>query len=502
MLKFFKIIPKLALVFPFFLVACGSSDSTSPKPKLIKTQPGIRLPAKFTLEDPECLERNDTVKINTIHFDQWQSEDVVPVVETGVNLTSERTTLKSEAISETTYLDAWIKQCDGANPAEFGCKPLKGGSKNWIFNAEESKGPLRLCKDDHKYGRKTYERMAVSSALFTNRAHAMLKKASPARDIPKISLSISPLFINEYVFAKENEILNQREYMTHNMAYFPATSSNPRATIAVFPEDAEIDSKIPGYFWESSFTLAHEFGHHVDLSSNAGFYQTLGLVWNSQRHLFESTRDINSQGLAGGSSVNDRIHSGAQEAFADLLAVYVDNGNTDHYSQIPCLGPNRDVNKSYFSNNDAKELTEDRFSILIGEVANTNVGCDPQYDDPHILGAIIANTANDFFARLTAENEEIVGTEKDYLQRYKLALIWMKHFKNESLNLSLITTNADRLRPLSKAFEKTTEEWLQGFPLNDSNLEPQLKEDLCKIYSERMDATPEVPWFGENSTCT
>jgi len=130
------------------------------------------------------------------------------------------------------------------------------------------------------------------------------------------------------------------------------------------------------------------------------------------------------------------------------------------------------------------------------------VGCDPQYDDPHILGAIIANTANDFFARLTAENEEIVGTEKDYLQRYKLALIWMKHFKNESLNLSLITTNADRLRPLSKAFEKTTEEWLQGFPLNDSNLEPQLKEDLCKIYSERMDATPEVPWFGENSTCT
>ena len=496
-----KIIHWLPISSLLLAVACGSAEEPGPKEKLINTQPGIRIPAQFSLEDPECLERTDNVAIDTIHFDQWQSDDVVPVTETDVGLVSERTTLKSEAISETTYLDTWIKQCDGAKSLDGSCTPLKGGTRNWVFNAEESKGPLRLCKDDHKYGRRTYERMAVSSALFTNRAYAMLKKASPSTDIPKVSLSISPLFINEYVFDKENEILKQREYLTHNMAYFSATSNNSRATIAVFPEDAEIDSKIAGYFWESPFTLAHEFGHHVDLSSNKEFYQTLGLVWNAQLHQFEDS-DADAKSLSGGSSVNARIHGGAQEAFADLLAVYTNNGNTDNYSQIPCLGPNRDVNKNFFSNNDAKALTEDRFAILIGEMANTNEGCDPQYNDPHIFGAIIASTANEFFARLTSEQAEIVGTDDDYLQRYKLALIWMKHFKEESLNLSLVKTNADRLRPFSRAFEKTTEEWLQGFPLNDSNLEPQLKEDLCKIFSTSMDATPEVPWFGGNSACS
>jgi hypothetical protein len=498
--NFSVITGKLTLVSIFLsLASCGGDDSSekAPTKRLIRQQDGFRVPAEFHLEDPECLERSDNLTIKTTTIQKWEGESVVPNNIKNANINIAGSTIKSDAIKSTTYLDTWIRTCDGDAPENERCLDSHGKNKNWIYSKGESKGPIRVCKNDHEYKRNSYESMTLASVYYTNSAHTRFAELSGDTKIPKINLAIAPNFIDDYVFQYPNEEVHQREYITHNLAYFQKTNSNPIPTIAVFPEDADFAKYGKGYFWDSLFALGHEYGHHIDLSSNEEFYSTLGLKWNSLTHSF----DEKTISMVAGGTPNKAIQSGMQEAFADLLAFYAAEGDSSSFSGIPCLGENRNILSGVFSNNDEKMMTDDRFDILLGRAADESVGCDPHYNDQHMLGAIIAYTANQFFERLISENNDIAGSKDDFDQRYKLTLNWMKHFRAETATLTLVEKHSDRFRPISRAFVKTTQDWIKGFPITGDNTADLLETELCEIFAEGLPVSPELPWFEGSDSC-
>jgi hypothetical protein len=501
-----KVSKRLSLIlFTATSIGCGGmveDDKDSPD-TIVELQPGASQPAAFSLEDPSCQVSATSASLSTTEIYRWAGDVVESHNVELEGVFNSPNGLQSPAVNKTTYLDTWIRECDPNKPRSSRCLNSRGQTLPWSFSPEESKGVLKVCDPGKSYGRRTYESMALSAIYYVGNAHDTYQEITGDDTLAKIQLSVSPLFIDEYVFPVSDGVeKRQREYLTHNMAYFPRNGDIPYGSIAVFPERDSFEEHFPGYFWESEFALGHEYGHHIDLSKSKTYYESIGLYWNTLTHSFTDHEIQNgAPALDSGGTTRSKIHDAVQEGFADLMAFYSAGGTSKSLVGIECLGGNRDVANSSFANSEEKILTEDRFDMFLGKAEDTNSACEPHYDNHHTIGAILAHSANSFFSKLTAASPETKDHEKDIEQRYLLTLKWLDAFKSASLQLKDTNSDLERLTPVTQAFEQVADEWLTTFGLTGTSEEKDLRANLCQVVADFIPASPSKPFSSPEGSC-
>ena len=438
-------------------------------------------PATYELADSACQTLTAPLSLTKAMIHTWRGDLVIPRAVSLSQVVSAGS-LTSPAILETTFNDHYLRSCYYNRGGGERCPDAKGQESSWSL--EEPARPLRICRDDSDYPRLSYERVGLGSLHAIESASSAYRRADGGlRPLRPIHLSILPNFVDLYRnVPKDGVTVTLKTWITHNMAYFPSVEM-----IAVFPEPASLQASLKGYYWESEFVLAHEFGHHIELSRNATATARLGLAWNPMQHRYLS--------VTGDPSATAQVMGSFSEAVADLLAYYAVGGDNTSLSGLPCLGLNRDPGRDHFGNGDFKALTEDRLDTMLGYRMDEASGCsEPRYSDVHIGGAIFAGLLNDAFAALTAIDPEIEpGSPEDIAQRYKLSLRWQDALGKRSKALTSSAKPQELLALLPLALEDAVNGYLVGLALNDSQ-DTSLRQDLCAKMAERVPVIEQQPF--------
>ncbi len=480
------------------LVACGGGETSERRDPVIPVVADRRAPATYTLADPSCQQASAPVALTHASVRAWNG-DQIETHRVTLDGVSSKASLGSAAVSETTYDDVYERACDVDKGEGHYCDDKSGAEQGWV-NAH-ALTPLRICRDDFDYGRTSYEGVALASIHYIQTAQSRYKQLAPGNtDLPTIKLSVLPEFIDYYdnFPQRDGTKVRLKTWITHNSAHF---QSPPM--IAVFPEAAEDARSAKGFFWESQFVLAHEYGHHIDFTRNGMLLSQMGLRWIPFEHRFfdEYAFDI------GGAGTSDRaqVHGAVGETFADMTAFYAEGGTGASLRGLPCFGINRDIANANFLNGDKKALTEDRFDLVLGKTQEDDKPCgQPQYRDIHIIGAIVGHALDQAFARLTASTATLVpGSADDIDQRYRLTIAWMDKYVKASRALALDQKGSAWLEPIATALEGVADDFLGTFALRDDGHETAgvVRKDLCKILKEGFPVMPAPPFALTGGAC-
>ena len=431
----------------FTVIGCGNSAKDPQEGQ--REEPIIPIvltedpPMQFALADPECQGEVAPVELKSGQIYQWQdAETAARVVDLGPLETTE--SLSSLFIKQTTYGQRYVRYCNWQAPNGTMCLGEDGQQKPWVTTPNPNL--LRVCRDNSRYDRQTYEATALTSAYYLQNADSIYRAVSGSGAAP-ITLSVLPHFIDYYdnFVSEDGEQGRLKTFITRNLAYFPGESM-----IAILPESVERPAQQNGFFWESGFALTHEYGHHVDAMLNGGTDTVgaelakpgSGLVAGSSlaaapsrtfdpptvdpltfSPISHSWNDAEAFQIGLGSRSGRAVLRGAiAEAFADLIAYYSEGANAESLVGLPCFGYNRDVGNSYFANGDEKSLTEDRFELLLGWQPEGKLDdCTvPAYSNIHTGGAIIATTMHRVISALVAvrdpnfDGRDIVALTADH----------------------------------------------------------------------------------------
>lgn len=478
-------------VLYFFLSissGCGSQHRDPPAaaqppitPLILSDDP----PATYELADPACQTQTATVSLTQARIHSWRGQEIQRRM-VDLNQVVSKSSLISPSIRETTFNDQYQRSCDFNRGQGDSCPDEKGQEVSWSLMRPSR--PLRVCQDNQEFPRLSYEHVSLAALVGIETASQAYRTADAgASPLRPIQLAVLPSFVDLYRnFPQGSENITLKTWITHNMAYFPSIEM-----IAVFPEPSSLQSSLKGYFWESEFVLAHEFGHHIELSRQtkaaARFDLTLGLTWDPMQHRYLS--------VSGGRSVASQVMGSYSEALADLFAFYAVGGDDRSLVGLPCLGLNRNPGNDSFGNGDTKVLTEDRLELLLGLRDEDPTSCrEPRYGDVHTVGAIFASLLNQVFATLTAlKPEGEVGSIADITQRYKLVLRWQDALLKRSHALGSSATAQELLALLPSALEDTVNGYVVSLGLN-SNEDDRVRSQLCATVAERVPVIEQKPF--------
>lgn len=473
---------------------CGSDTSHS-KRGVIPVVAHPKAPATYTLEDPECLKGTETVALTKTEIQAWDGDQVVarsvPLtgVETGDSLTS-------KVVKMTTWNDHFERVCDLDRGVDHACDDVEdGGEKEWYLNQNESGGFLRVCKDDHAYGRESYEGVALTSLSYIERANTRyMQLAEPSQPLDKIVLSVLPHFIDYYDnYIHERQLKRLKKWITHNLAYFQG------GMIAVFPENVVDREQAAGYFWESEFVLGHEFGHHIEWERHGSALRAAGFEWNALTHSVDDLLAVRVGQNA--TSARGKLVGAVSEAYADMLAYYSEGATARSLVGLPELGIDRNVDGASFANGDAKILTEDRLELLLAGTIPEDAN-ETRYTEIHIVGAIFAHALDEVFKMLALTDVRVVpGSDVDLGRRYQLTLAWMDALVQELPKSE--ATGTDVITPLGLALETAVQGYLTKFPLTggESPTTAEVKREVCKQVATSLPAMGQVPFAASSGRC-
>lgn len=473
--------------------ACGNDSGGTPR-NIIPVVSSKVAPVEYTLEDPECLQGTESVSLSKTQIQAWDGDQVVS---RQVNLTDVATkdSLVSPIVRMTTWKDQFERVCDLDRGVSEAClDPEDGSEKEWYLNQKESGGFLRVCKDDHAYGRETYEGVALTSLNYIEHANARyMFLAEAARPLNKIVLSVLPHFIDYYDnYIEDRQIKRLKTWVTHNLAYFQG------GMIVVFPENVEDKPKSNGFFWESEFVLAHEFGHHIDWERHGSALRAAGLEWNALTHSFDDMHALRvGQNIV---SARGQVIGAVSEAYADMLAFYAEGATAKSLVGLRELGVDRNVAGSKFANGDDKVLTEDRLTMLLTGTSESPV--DKPYTQIHTVGAIFAHALDEAFTTLARADARVVpGSDLDLARRYQLTLGWMDALVTELPKANDPAESA--LAPLGRALEVAVQNHLTKFPLTggESPTSAEVKEEVCKQVAASLPAIGRAPFALATGSC-
>lgn len=480
-------------------IACGARDHKGVNRGIIPIVESRESPREYTLADPECQTKSETQTLTKTQIYAWDGDQVV-TKDVDLTGTTSGKSLTAPAIRETTWNDQFERFCDLKRGRDHACDDTKnGGELAWYRNDDTSGGLLHICKDNFAYGRETYESVALTSAYYIERANSryMALGDSP-QALPKIYLSVLPEFI-DYLdnYQIDGQSKRYKRYITHNLAYFQGGQM-----IAVFPENVLAGADPKGFFWESEFVLAHEFGHHIDWSRHGIALESLGLKWNPMTHSFiDQVSMAAGQGAVSG---RGQVVGSIAEGFADLLAYYSEGATARSLVGLAELGQNRNIGTGKFSNGDDKVLTEDRLEHLLKDDDGDEIEGAPRFSDIHIIGAILSHTMDDVFTSLIdADGTIVAGSEASVRRRYQLTLAWMDALVGELKKAkSDGATGASLTDPIARALEKTVDGYFTRFPLtgDDAPGMDAIRAEVCRKTKEALPAIP-IGAFAASTGC-
>lgn len=491
----------LAGVAVLSILACGEvSEQTEPKPSAPPFLPLVDSPQKPQLLDnyDESCQRQtgpEAWTLESLSSYIWSgSSTVLSLAPLHSHISSTSDGLKSDAVLSTKSGQVFERQCDYRRGRLLRCPGPSGNELSWTMKSAGS--PVKLCQPLPPTARDSLEGVALSALRGLDLSHAAYRRADLQQyPLKGVQLSVLPEFvdIHEY-YPYGNSVARLRTWITHNMAYFPDI-----AMIAAFPESAALAGDDPGKLWESPFVLAHEYGHHIEMTRlGSSFAGALGLMWDPISHGFAR------EGLAGSTSDQQasKVLGALSEGFADLLAYYALRGDTTSLVGLPCLGQNRDVSRPVFADGAEKSLTNTRLAILIGESEDLATGCGiPRYSDIHVVGAILATALDQVFAMVGNAAEDVDLNTDRWTYRYSLSLAWHKNMHARTAALADGSADAPRLlREVNLALGDALAGELARLEAADSGLAAALKQKICRSMQRALPVAA-APYQQQNGSC-
>lgn len=490
------------IIIAAVVTACGGHQAQrapSRPPAILPPSITPHPPATYPLQDPTCGASDSALTSTTIYG--WDFGQVRAFNAELRSVTSQAS-LHSPAVSQTTFGDAYERTCDSGSPG-LNCLGADQAEKAWVLSSAPNL--LQVCKNGFAYGRTSGEGIALASIFYLQKARETYERLAVkvgAQPPAPIELAVMPQFIDyypNYLPPKDGVTQTLKLFLTHNLAYFSG-----QGMIAVFPERAEQAGRQPGFFWESAFVLAHEYGHHIDFTRHGQLLNGHGLYWDGAAHAYLDQEARTSKD--GAPPPRAQIAGALAEGFADLLAYYADGATPRSLLGVPDIGINRDVGNPRFKDGSAKILDDSVLGVLLGLYSESSGGQEaPRLKDIHTGGAILAHAIDSAFLALTPNmtyDHAVEPLSAD--RRYGLALEFMDEV---TVDLVAATANGGAplsagqyLAPIGRALEKVATHFLTSAALTNTKAAEAIQSAFCQQVERLLPALAEPP-FGSQHGC-
>ncbi len=425
---------RLWVVVAVLITGCGSKSrpvELRDKRVIGEVETDDLLSDRFFLEDEDCVEGSDpfTMKSVLARYLDFGNFKEFRVLNPGM-LSQE--SFEAPGIASAGYGMKLERQC--VDPSDNStCQDKK------IVKAAT---PLRICRVDGTYDRKSIEGIALSSAVQITRAFQFYQSIPGHREnLAKIFLNVLPLDVD---LTSDG---SQKSIKTDNLSYFRNFSGKP--SIAILPKSAAAvrANKWNGYYlWEVPWAIIHEYGHHVMYSYGSDDVERSLTV--------PSTLSTESSGrrIVRESDIVDAV----AEGYADLFAHLATGAKAGLLKGVDCVATRRDVTSKYFANGELKVLSREViqrfFSVSPAGGSTVQQSCEiPRYQEPHTLGAIIAYTVHELLDH-SAKATSLDDAGRITYKASKL-LIWAEEINRVRTNQNELITFQALLKPIIRAIK-------------------------------------------------
>jgi hypothetical protein len=322
---------------------------------------------------------------------------------------------ESPMIEKITHGRRFWRECPAGDSK--GCAMAMNGLEGrWHF--EDHQEPMKLCQSGAPPLRHSYEAVASSLVLNIQRAADRVEKVLDGGvQLGRVVVDLLPTYETRAITAQRDRAWVR--FITDNLSYTVSSQ-----TITVFPESQQRMAQSSGQprLWESAFVVAHEYAHHVENQLFANLTQKLNIQWNEFEHQFL----VGPKDLREGANAKVAFFVTAMsEAFADLLALYVNDGSAKSISEFRQLGDNRDPKALYYRDGNLEKRLN---ATLIKSISNQ---FDQQHDtqsfavDAHEVGAVVAHVLHSVWQRLLPTQNSANSSE----QKFRVLLAWTVKFQ-------------------------------------------------------------------------
>lgn len=284
----------------------------------------------------------------------------------------------------------------------------------------ESPTPLSLCPGE-EYDLDSYQSAAIHINHILELSHKSI--ANKIHSLKPIDLKIAPKIQLELEGKVDNTVVVSKKVLINN-AYYDALKKE----IVYLPQGTNDNGYIPFNgipLWHIPITASHEYGHHIFSGLMDNYYLDLNNEGNNEHNddHQDDFRDRNYQLCFDNrekvSEINE-LHSKANEkvdtntviraineGFADLFANYSLPQKYTSLGILPCLNNTREVDEEYFANGERKLLSEEAIEQFLNGNKKPLESCleSVDYQDPHILGALIAHMIDSVFSALELDKD-------------------------------------------------------------------------------------------------
>jgi hypothetical protein len=271
----------------------------------------------------------------------------------------------------------------------------------------------------HDYANEDTYESATSSAVYAfHQIAEELKRID--LNIKPVHLKVAPLFELKQEYFEAGRRTLRTSKLVNNAFYFPAKNE-----IVFLPQGRKEDGLIPFSavpLWKIPFVGAHEYGHHLFNSLTPHFqtdqqHRSLELphlCFDNTEGLSKNQRDIDG---ASRKVTRKDIADSFNEGFADLFARVVIDKNYS-LTGIGCLEFSRDVDHARFASGVAKRLDSNALAVFFANKRIKTFNCyrEQDYQDPHIIGAIIAHGMYQLYEAARLNKRKRLETMIDWLK--------------------------------------------------------------------------------------
>lgn len=276
---------------------------------------------------------------------------------------------------------------------------------------------FRVCPGYDYSKEYTYD-SAAASAIYSFKDIKNLFKQIQV-NIDSVKVRVAPIVTLNQEYIKDKRIIKNKKTLVNNAFYY-----SKKKEIVFLPQGKNKNGKIPFSaipLWEIPFVGAHEYGHHLFSSVMTNYEEyRQNLNSNALSLCFDNRENIiKNENLKDGAdrkvTIND-VFSSMNEGVADLFARAVVSKKYKLES-IGCFEFTRDVDSTKFANGQLKRLDNkvlERF-LHNKRVRTSNCYTEQDFQDPHIIGAIIANGIYEIFDLLSLNQKQRVEVIVDWL---------------------------------------------------------------------------------------
>lgn len=299
---------------------------------------------------------------------------------------------------------------------------------------------------------------------FENKYKSLIKHL----DIPKVKIQILPKYSRIETKQVKRDKVTTTKYLINNAMYLGS-----KDTLIFLPQGNYKNYSIPfgGVpLWKSPAVVMHEYGHHlfkhlVIQNNDMNSLGDTGLCMDTRDLSIVTATNIKSERAE---VTKEDMLVALNEGFADIFAFYA-SGKKTFFKKMGCMEDSRDVQKSLFFSKSQKVLSETILNNFLDNKVNASVSCTTgvNYQDPHMLGAIIAHGLYK-----TLESTNLSGHSK-----LEIILSWARELRSAYINSNspqdLLKTSIeaffDKATKYLPSSEKYCEITTSVFPIVDMN---------------------------------